>query len=74
MTTTYTVALPNGEVHEFKSRVDYRYAVVAVHPEGNTYWVSNHTSRALADKAAASFTKRNSFYRWTGVVVKVKEA
>lgn len=66
-----TVTLPNGKVVDFTTRVDYQWAVVAVHPEGNTYWVSNHTSKALAEKAAKAFTKRNSYERFSGIVVKV---
>ena len=66
-----SVTLPNGKVVGFKSRVDYQWAVVAVHPEGNAYWVSNHARKELAQKAAQSFTKRNAYDRWAGQVVKV---
>jgi hypothetical protein len=67
----FSVILPSGKTVNFKSRVEYRWAVAALHPEGNSYWVSNHTTRALADKAARSFTKRNSYDRWQGIVIKV---
>jgi hypothetical protein len=70
-----TVSLPNGKTAEFKSRVGYKWAVAALHPEGNCYWVSNHARRDLAEKAAKRFSNdpRNRFERWQGIVLPVHD-